>query len=238
MEKVRLCVCHRLQGFFYGAAIFHDVGGLQDAGDDDHAAGAGLDDGGEIFELDAANAEDGNVDEFMHAADVVEADCRATRFGRRGKKRAEADVVGAFFLCSDRLGDAVGGFSDDGWRHLAGKGATGAPAGIGDGAVILPNMRALGADGGDDLGEVVDDEWDAGFFGDGDECFSERLDFVVGKVFSAELDDIDAALDHFGKGLRRGFAGDVAEIDDPVEVAIGDGFHGVFGSLFISDFWL
>ena len=91
-----------------------DVGGLEEGGDDDDAAGTGGEDGRERFRGDAADAEGGDLtaDLALHGGDVEEADGGATGFGRSGEKRTEADVVEAFGEGGAGLGERVGGAAD------------------------------------------------------------------------------------------------------------------------------
>ena len=195
---------------------------MQNAGDDDHAAGAGVKHRVEILPLHAADAEDGDAHGIVDAADVCEADGGASGFRGCGKERAKADVVRAFPGGGESLRVAVRGLADDGRRNLAGEGAPCAPAGIGDGAVVLPDVCALRADGGDEFGEVIDDERDARRLADWREADGEGFDLLLGAAFRAELDDVHTARAHLLPHPLDGLGRDVAEIDDAVEVAGGE----------------
>lgn len=177
-----------IQQLLHFAAIGDEVGGLEEAGDDDDAARSGGEDGGEVFQLDAANAEDGSPSGFVDAADVVEADGGVIGLGRRGEERAEADVI-RLGGASEGLGDGVGGFPDDG----AGSGKL---AGLGDGEVVLADVCAGGAGAFDEFGVVVEDEGNTGGLEKWDEFHRDLRERLGGEFFSAELHDIDAASDH------------------------------------------
>src|SRR3954451_3114217 len=91
-----------------GARILCDIGRLQQLRDDDDAARAGSDDFGEVVELDAADAEDGERELGVDCADVRQADWCVVRLSGRGEERAEADVIRAFGGGLSRLREAVG----------------------------------------------------------------------------------------------------------------------------------
>ncbi len=92
-----------------------DVGGLEEIGDDDDAAGSGGEDLRQGLAGDAADTEGGDfrADFTLHGGDFVEADGGATGFGGGGEKRAEANVVEAFFQGCAGLLQGMGGAADD-----------------------------------------------------------------------------------------------------------------------------
>ena len=87
-----------------------DVGGLEEGGDDDDAAGTGGEDLREGLAGDAADAEGGDLraDFALHGGDFMKADGGAAGFGGSGEKRAEADVVEAFGEGGAGLGEGMG----------------------------------------------------------------------------------------------------------------------------------
>ena len=98
---------HRSGGF--------DIVGLEQIGDDDDTAGSSGEDLGERLAGDAADAEGGDLgaDFAFHGGDVLEADGGAPDLGGSGKKRAEADVVEAFFQSGAGLGERMSGAADE-----------------------------------------------------------------------------------------------------------------------------
>jgi hypothetical protein len=70
---------------------------LQNATDDHNPARSGGNDLFEILQLDSANAEDRDLHELMRARDFLQADRGAPGLCRRGKERAEPNVIRARF---------------------------------------------------------------------------------------------------------------------------------------------
>lgn len=91
-----------------------DIGGLEQIGDDDDAAGSGGEDLGERLAGNAADAEGGDLaaNFAFHRGDFMEADGGAAGFGGGREKRAETDVVEALFKGIAGLGEGVGGAAD------------------------------------------------------------------------------------------------------------------------------
>ena len=110
----------------------------------------------QVRHFDAADAENRELHELVHAADFFDADGGVVRFCGRGEERAEADVIRAFRLRRDGLRDAMGRFaepaifaSDDLARR-------------GDGEIVLAEVHAFHREVARDCGAVVDDERHAG----------------------------------------------------------------------------
>ena len=167
----------------------------------------------------------------MHAGDRLQADGGATGFGGRGKEWAEAEVIGAFFFRGDGLVDAVGGLADERRRNFPGQGPARAPAGIGNGEIVLPHVSALRADRRDELGKIVDDQRNAGAFREWQNPGAQSFDGRFLVALGAELQDIDAAGQHVADHPFRIGRGDIAQIEDSVEASVGNRFHFQIQSL-------
>ena len=117
------------------------------------------------------------------------------------------------------LFDAVRGTPDDPAR-------AGFPARGGERAVVLADVRAVGPGAFDEPGVVVDDERHAGRLGEGPDLGSEGEDVWREKFLGADLQDVHASGDHLPGGFDSGGRRDVAEVEDAVEPAIRERFHG------------
>ncbi len=181
--------------------------------------GACGEDGGEGEEIDAADAEDGDRWVGVDGADVERADGMVIGFGGGGEERAEADAVGSFCEGGVGLGETVGGFADEDARACE-------LAGFCDGEIVLADVGAFDAGGAGGFRVVIDDEGDAGGFGERVEGAGGGDDIVRGPAFGAELDDVDPTGDHGGEHGGHLISRGVGGVEDSVEAAVGERSHG------------
>lgn len=196
-----------------------DVLGLEEVGDDDDAAGSGGEDLGEVAAVDAADAEGGDsrADVSFHFGDLIEPDAGSAEFGGGGKQRAEADVVEALGEGGASLVERVGGAADD--HRGADDGA-----GLGERAIVLPEVESVGAEFRGELGEVIEDEWDTGGAAEREGGFRDAADGGGVAGFGAELEQVRAAVEQGLGGGGGVFLADVAEVEDGVEAGVR--WHG------------
>ena len=113
--------------------------------------------------------------------------------------RADADVVGHRARV-DLLG-AVGGQADE-------RVGPGDCARLGDRAVVLADVHAVGAGRGDEVGPIVEDEQRASDLAPLARDGGSGEDLLVGRVLAAQLEDVDAAAQRGREhGLQRAPAG-------------------------------
>jgi hypothetical protein len=180
-----------------------DVCCLEEGGNDHDTVCSGGEDLGKRGGGDAANAKSREMlaNFVLHDGDVLESDGRATGLGGSGEKRAEADIVESLDKGGASLVEGVGGAADeerarmgDGrWKKAAGKMRPAFFEGLGEAAVVLADMDAIGADGGGEFREVVEDEWDARSSAEREELAGNALDGGEIVVFCTELENIRTA---------------------------------------------
>lgn len=202
-----------------------DVLGFEEGGDDDDAAGSGGEDLREGLGGDSADAEGGDfrADFPLHDGDFLEANGGAAELGGGGEKRAESDVVKAFGEGGAGLGERVGGTAEEEFRivdfglRIWGRGRL--KAGMNSavqGAVVLADVDAVGAELYGEGGVVVEDEGDAGGAAEGDELFRNALDGGEVVTFCPELEEICPAGEEGGGDGFCVFLRGVAEVENAV----------------------
>ena len=92
-------------------------------------------------------------------------------------------------------------------------------ASIGEGAVVLAEVDAVGTDAGGECGVVVEDEWNSGGSAKRDEPTSDALDGGEIVVFRAELKEIGTTGEKGGGDSLGTLLGDVAEVEDGVKAS-------------------
>ena len=144
---------------------------------------------GEVFEFDAADAENGQGCIAVDIGDVGRSDWSVVGLGGSRKKWTEADVVRLLLEGGAGLRGAVGGEADEFSK-------TSEAAGFGDGLVVLPDMHAVGSCGADEFWVVVENEGDSSSAAERGEDFGEGEDFGRRDFFGAELEDLDSPGEH------------------------------------------
>ena len=126
-----------MQERFDFAAVGDDVGGLENAGDNDNVARPSGEDGSQVLAFDPANAIDRQSDRLLHAPDFPKPSAdRGLILRRRGKDGAKAEVIGRFCGCGHGLGKTGGGFANELTRPQQ-------AARFGHGKIALPDMDAV-----------------------------------------------------------------------------------------------
>ena len=99
------------------------------------------------------------------------------------------------------------------------------PAGVGEGAVVLADVDAVRADFRSEGRVVVEDEGHAGGAAKRDERAGDPLDGGEVVVFCTKLEEIGTASEEGGGDVFGIFLGDVAEVEDAVEVGLREIGH-------------
>jgi hypothetical protein len=198
------------EDFFGIGDVFGDFFRLEEGGDHGDALGAVFDEGLEVFEFNAADAEGGEMDGLVDPLEVFDPDGDVVGFGGSGEDGAEADVIGAFGDGIEGLALGVGGFSYDDF-------GTENAACFADGHVFLAEVEAFGFDGLSDIEVVIDDEGDLGFPREGMDFLGEGDEVFGVLTLAAELEDIDAAVEQLLGDIESILGFDISEVENAVE---------------------
>lgn len=213
-----------------GAAGLGDVGGIENGGDHADAAGAGVEDGLEVVEGDAADGEPGGGREVLSGpTDVIEGNGGATGFGGGGEDGADGDVGGAGVHGALGL---VGGMTAeaDAQGMGCGVGVQGLEVGgevgmAGVEEILLSEVGQGGAEAEGDLGVIIEDEMNTVVLAELEEGKGQLGEGGGIEVFGSELDEVGTAQDQLG-GQGDGVASmEVGGIDEGVEATLIEGFH-------------
>ncbi len=131
------------------------------------------------------------------------------------RKVVEANVVGPFLCCGERLSDTVGGLSD----QCSGSGEA---ASFCDAHVILPDVRAVGTRFPHEVGEVVDDEWNVCGAAERRDQSPQCRNGLLRLCFRAQLENLNASCEHEGGHFHSFLGSYVPEVEDSVELSAAD----------------
>ena len=167
------------------------------------------------FRIEAADADDGNIDGIAYRPQLVKRDVDGIGLGRRGDERPDAEVIGASSLRLERLGDRLGRNADYRIRpqHLARLGAR---------EIVLADMHAVSSDFKCSLDVVVNDERHSRRTANRQELLPKRDELFARCVLLAQLHKRHTTFD----GLTHA----IGELPASQPCAIGHCIkpHGVF----------
>jgi hypothetical protein len=89
--------------------------------------------------------------------------------------------------------------------------------GVGEWAIVLADVDAVGINGGGEFGEIVENEGDFRFAAKWEKATGDTLDGGEIVIFGAKLENVCTALNEGAGDRFRVFLGDIAEVEDAVE---------------------